>query len=73
MEFYAKIRREDGVFVVSFPDFPNVNTYGSTLEEALAKAEEALNGALETDFERGYALPAAGDYAGKRAYHAIPV
>ena len=73
MEFYTKIRKEDGDFVVSFPDFPNVNTFGDTVENALAKAEEALNGALEADFERGYALPTASGHAGKRGYHPIQV
>lgn len=57
MEYMAKLRREDGVYLVSFPDFPNINTYGETREEALENASEALNGALLVDFERGYTLP----------------
>lgn len=73
MEFFAKLRLEAGDYLVSFPDFPNINTYGADQEAALASAEEALNGALESDFERGYTLPQAGNHAGKRGYHSVAV
>lgn len=73
MEFYAHIVKSDGDYLASFPDFPNVNTYGSSLEDALENAREALNGTLETDFERGYSLPLAGDHRNKRSYHPIRV
>jgi antitoxin HicB len=73
MEFFAKIRAEGRDYLVSFPDFPNINTYGSTLAEAKAAAQEALNGALESDFERGYSLPYPSKHSGKRGYHAVPV
>jgi antitoxin HicB len=58
MHYYVKIEKEDAAYIASFPDMPNVNTYGDTLAEALKNAAEALNGALESDFERGYTLPA---------------
>ncbi len=73
MEFFAHIRKDVGSYIASFPDFPNINTYGDTLREALGNAYEALNGVLETEFERGYALPAARSFTGKRSYHAIVV
>ena len=73
MEYFAKVHKEGDDFVVSFPDFANINTYGASLEEAMANAQEALNGALETDFERGYSIPEAKDFAGKRTYHPIAV
>lgn len=73
MEFYAKVRKEKGDYLVSFPDFPNINTYGDSLESALEAAGVALNGALESDFERGYALPEASGHSGKRGYHVVPV
>jgi antitoxin HicB len=57
MKYYAEISKSEGYYVVSFPDFKNINTYGETMEEAIQNAEEALNGALESDFERGYSLP----------------
>ena len=64
MEYCARIREEDGTFLVSFPDLPNINTYGDTLEEALRNAEEALNGVLEVDFERGFSAPPPLEHPG---------
>jgi len=57
MVYYAKIQKSDGFYIVSFPEFKNINTYDETLEDSLKNAEEALNGALESDFERGFKLP----------------
>ncbi|HKP94708.1 MAG TPA: helix-turn-helix domain-containing protein [Fibrobacteria bacterium] len=73
MEYFARIERTEGTFLVSFPDFPNINTYGPSLEAALENAAEALNGTLETEFERGYSLPVASDRGGRRSYHPIRV
>jgi antitoxin HicB len=73
MEYYAHIAKSGSDYLVAFPEFPNINTYGSDLDGALANAKEALNGTLETEFERGYSLPVSGKHAGKRSYHAIPV
>ncbi|MDA3886585.1 MAG: type II toxin-antitoxin system HicB family antitoxin [Candidatus Delongbacteria bacterium] len=64
MYYYAKIEKEDGAFIVSFPDLSNINTYGETLEEALTNAEEALNGSLEADFERGFRFTKPKKYTG---------
>ena len=72
MQYYAKIARKEGSFLVSFPDFPNINTYGKTLQNALTNAEEALNGSLESDFERGFSLPSPTKPVG-RQYYAIPL
>lgn len=71
MEYFARIQKTEGTYLVSFPDFPNVNTYGDTLEEALDMACDALNASLEVDYERGYALPAPTDCSGKRGYHPV--
>lgn len=57
MVYIAQVTREDGVYIVSFPDFPNVNTYGETKADAVLYAHEALNLTLEVDFERGFSLP----------------
>jgi antitoxin HicB len=73
MEYFARITKSGPDFLVAFPDFPNINTYGADLEEALKNAREALNGTLESEFERGYSLPIAGHFAGKRSYHSIQV
>lgn len=72
MEYYAKIKKTSGAYMVSFPEFPNVNTYGNCLESALNNASEALNGCLESDFERGYHLPDVKVYNG-RNYHKVRV
>ena len=72
MEYSAKIVKENGDFLVSFVDFPNVMTYGETLEEAIKNATEALNGSLESDFERGYELPKKSNAIGDDNY-LIPV
>jgi predicted RNase H-like HicB family nuclease len=43
MFYYAKIIKQDGAFLVFFPDLLNVNTYGNTLEDAIKNAAEAFN------------------------------
>jgi antitoxin HicB len=58
---------------VSFPDLPNVNTYGFTHEHALEMASEALNAVLESEFDRGFSLIPARDYSGKRNHYPIAV
>jgi len=57
MEYYCTITEESGLFGVEFPDLPNVITVGSTREEALAMASDALNSALESDVSRGLSMP----------------
>lgn len=34
---------EEGGYLISFPDFPNIHTDGDTLPEAMDMAEDALN------------------------------
>ena len=72
LTYAARIVKEDGAYLVSFPEFPNVHTYGETPEDALNNASEALNGTIESDFERGFDLPQPKKHAGK-AYHDIAV
>ncbi len=57
MNYYAKIIKQDETFLVSFPDWPNILTYGDTLDDALHNAGEALNGSIESDFERNFDIP----------------
>lgn len=57
MNYTAIIKKSNGTYLVEFPDIPNINTYGSTIQEAINNAKEALNGCLESDFERGFTLP----------------
>jgi predicted RNase H-like HicB family nuclease len=57
MEYQCIIKQEDGLYGVEFPDLPNIITVGTTYEEAVAMAGEALNAALESDVARGLPLP----------------
>ncbi|MFC1853585.1 helix-turn-helix domain-containing protein [candidate division CSSED10-310 bacterium] len=68
MFYYAKISKEDDSYLVSFPEFENINTYGCTIDEALKNAEEALNGSIESDFERGFLIPIPSDQTGDYYY-----
>jgi len=57
LTYPAHIVKDDDIYLVRFPDLENVSTYGSSIEEALANAEEALNGCMESDFERNFVIP----------------
>ncbi|MCL4233738.1 MAG: type II toxin-antitoxin system HicB family antitoxin [Deltaproteobacteria bacterium] len=48
---------EDGTIVVEFPDHPTVITYGNDREDAIEMGREALNAALESDYDRHVPLP----------------
>ena len=64
MFYYAKIQKEDDAYIVTFPDLPNINTFGDNLDEAIKNAEDALNGSLESDFERGFKFIKPAKYKG---------
>ena len=74
MEYCAIIKfdKADKVWYVEFPNHPNINTFGDSLEHALYMAEDALNGVLEFELERGQSLPKATIMKGKDVYK-IPV
>ena len=55
------------MYLVVFPDMPNVRTFGDTKAEALANAADALNGCLAADVARGM-LPPKPAYHGKGSY-----
>lgn len=57
LNYPAQIVKDKDAYLVTFPDMENVITFGSSLDEALAHAEEALNGCLESDFERNFTVP----------------
>lgn len=54
---YALIHEEDGVFGVSFPDFPGAVTTGRNEEEAIRKSCEALTFHITGMVEDGDPLP----------------
>lgn len=72
LAYPARLHREGADILVEFPDFPNIATYGKDQDEALRHAEEALNGCIESDFERGFSIPQASAAKG-RGVHPIPV
>jgi antitoxin HicB len=57
MTYNCTIEQEGDMFIAQFPDMPNIQTYGNTHEEALAMAQEALEGCLESDISRGLSVP----------------
>ena len=57
MTYNCTIEQEGAMFIVQFPDMPNIQTYGNTHEEALTMAQEALEGCLESDISRGLLIP----------------
>jgi antitoxin HicB len=74
MTYYCTIEQEAEGYVVTFPDLPNIITGGSTKDEALAMAEDALNGCLEASlsneltidevrFTKGHAVHVASHIA----------
>lgn len=72
LSYAARIKKESDGYLVVFPDFKNIATYGLSLQEALANAEEALNGCLESDFERNFRIQEPSRVMGKNV-HQIPV
>jgi predicted RNase H-like HicB family nuclease/DNA-binding XRE family transcriptional regulator len=74
MKYVAKIIKEESDYIVSFPDKPNVNTCGESLEHALEMAKEALNETLKCELDLGKHLvvPQAKENKKKNLY-AIPV
>jgi antitoxin HicB len=57
MVYNCTIEKDGDMFIVQFPDMPNIQTFGNTHEEALAMAQEALEGCLESDISRGLPIP----------------
>lgn len=72
LAYAAQIEKQDDSYLVTFPDFENVITYGRTIEEALQNAEEALNGCIESDFERGFVISPPSTISGENIFN-IPV
>ena len=72
LSYCARIEKEADGYIVTFPDFENIVTYGLTVDDALANAEEALNGCLESDFERNFRIHDPSGVTGRNV-HSIPV
>jgi antitoxin HicB len=72
LAYAAKINKQNNRYLVAFPDLGNIITYGTTIDEALHNAEEALNGCIESDFERNFSIPTPSNISGREIYM-IPV
>ena len=60
--------KEEGGFVVSFPDLPGCITCGETLENAIANAADAKKTWIEAALEEGVEIPEPNslqDYSGQ--------
>jgi len=70
VEYFAKIEfnEEDGVYEVSFPDFPTIFTFGETKKEAFEMAQDALNGYLEVAHKLDSKIPKATEHKGKNLF-----
>ncbi|MHB8166001.1 MAG: helix-turn-helix domain-containing protein [Sulfuricella sp.] len=62
------MEKNEGAFLVTFPDLENVVTSGMTIEEAVQNAEDALNGCLASDFERNFDIPDPSSISGERIH-----
>lgn len=58
MIYYAKMKKQSGGWLVDFPELPGCATEGSSREEALFNAHEALNGWLAANCDRDLKIPA---------------
>ncbi|MDX9899732.1 MAG: type II toxin-antitoxin system HicB family antitoxin [Spirochaetia bacterium] len=57
MVYHCRLEKTDSMVLVSFPDLPDIQTYGETIDSALLNAKEALNGCLASDVSRGLLPP----------------
>lgn len=68
LSYSAHIENDGETYLVTFPDYENIVAAGATLDEALINAEEALNGCLSADFERGFEIADPSTPCGENAY-----
>jgi predicted RNase H-like HicB family nuclease len=56
--FYCAIEKErEDFFIATFPDVPNVNTFGKNRQHAIEMARNALEGCISLDMDRGFPIP----------------
>lgn len=56
---------DNDTLLVTSPDFPELTTFGDNREAALAHGADALVAMIETYMERGLAIPAPSEAAGR--------
>ncbi|HYD58985.1 MAG TPA: type II toxin-antitoxin system HicB family antitoxin [Noviherbaspirillum sp.] len=72
MRYPVTIERDGDGFCVSFPDIPEALTSGSTEEEALQMAKDALETAMEFYFDDRRPVPLPSKMRGKFQYVELP-
>ena len=72
MIYFAKVHKRKGLYWTEFPDLKCTGSEGATLKEALENSKEALEGVLESLFDRKCNIPFPKERKGKN-YHPITV
>jgi antitoxin HicB len=72
LKYPAIFHPEDSGFSIEFPDLPGCLSEGNNLEDALAMAEEALNGHIGCLIEMDRDVPDPSDIRGENIFY-IPV
>jgi antitoxin HicB len=73
MRYPVKMRRDGKFFLVTFPDIPEAITQGTSEEEAMKAAKDALGTALDFYFEAGRIIPSPSAPRGGYRYVELPV
>ena len=60
-------RDDDGTFLVTSPDFPEVTTFGDGLEDAMCHGRDAIEEAIAARISDGLAIPASRSAPSKRS------
>jgi antitoxin HicB len=70
--YHAKISKQDGGYLVEFPDLPGCFTEGDTIAEALENAKEALSGYLYAVIKAGDEIPEPDVHKGRQCHLVEP-
>lgn len=73
LRYAVRLKRERGRTLVSFPDFPNVHTFGDDEPEALARAADALETYFMGMIEDREAIPSPRTPGKKETSITLPV
>lgn len=74
MDYRAVLEPDDnGTIVVSFPDFPEAHTFGTTKEDALARAEDALATVIQAYIADRRPIPAPSTPRKRDAHVTLPI
>lgn len=60
--FYANLEKEGHFYNISFPDFPDIHTFGDDITDAIDMAENVLGGYLITMEDNKEIIPEPSDY-----------